>query len=263
MVDPFASALVPLTVHLDEVHHCVSFLRDSSRLKSILGKLVKWELGDTSETRFAQSFIKSELVQSRPVLNGLLVTVVAAFEEFLRTVIVSAARMRVTKSRKFQDLGESFINRHIEYSGRLLATVHSPPAHISVNYFDICRRLGTCIPDSTAIEINDTALGFIRSVTDIDTFLDCIKGIGYKISLDDMGRDRNLQGFLKTSGTRETSKELKRALNDVVLNRHKIAHSGQSYAEITEDILFEHMKVLELTATAIIHHLTKQLKDNP
>jgi hypothetical protein len=259
MAETFDSALAPFRVHLDEVRNCVAFIRNSIRLKSSLGKIVDWRLGKTHEILLADSFIKLEDLQLRPVLNGLFVTVIAAFEEFLRTIIMLAVRQKVENVKVFHELGQSFIKRHMEYSGKLLAMVNSPPAHLSLDYYDLCRRIGTCLPSSTNIEMNDIAFGFIRGLTEIETFIDCIKEIGYQLELDDFGRNRELQNLLHTRKTRETSNELRRVIHEAVSNRHKIAHSGQSHAEISEEVFTYQLSLLELTAISIVIHLNKQL----
>ncbi|MGD0660321.1 MAG: HEPN domain-containing protein [Syntrophorhabdales bacterium] len=254
---PLDAALAPFKIHLDEVRNCVAFMKASNRLQSSLGKVINWELKGTYEVALATSFVRLDPLQFRPVLNGLFVTAVAAFEDFLRSVIIVVARQKVQRSKTFHELGQSFINRHMEYSGRLLATVNSPPAHLSVDYYDLCRRLGTCLPDSKSVEINETALSFIRGVTEIETFVDCINALGYRLQLDDLSRDKELQKLLGTKKARETSKELRNSLREVVQNRHKIAHSGQSYAELTEAVFSSRLDLLELTAVSIVTHLKK------
>lgn len=255
MAGVFDKALSPFIIHLDEIRTAIAYIKESLKLKSYLGRIVNWKLGKTYEISLANSFIKNEPVQVRPVLNGLFVTVIAAFEEFLRTIIVLAARHKVQTSRTFQGLDRCFINRHMEYTGRLLASVNNPPAHLNIDFYDLCRRLGTCLPGSTNIEINETAFSYVRGITEIEIFFDCIKAIGYSIEFDDFGRDSRLQKLLQTSGTRDTSKELKETLRAVLRNRHRIAHSGQSYAEITEDVFSFQLNLLELTAICITEHL--------
>ena len=138
----------------------------------------------------------------------------------------------------------------------MLAAVNTPPAHLSIDYYDLCRRLGTCLPGSTDFEINETALTILQRVTELDTFLDCLKSLGFPFEWDDLGRDEELQKFFQTHSTRETKKELEEAIGDAVRIRHKIAHSGQSLDEITSEIFSQQLKLLELTAHGIVKHLS-------
>ena len=90
MPDVFNQALVTFMAHLDEVQHCVLYIRDSIRVKSFLGKIINWTSGKTYEISLTDSFMKLASPQLRPVYNGLFVTVIAAFEEFLRSIITLA-----------------------------------------------------------------------------------------------------------------------------------------------------------------------------
>ncbi len=258
MPNSYSRALEPLTAHFDEARDCVAYIGKTLRLRSSLGKAVNWQLGPTYETGLADSFIKLEPPEVRPLLNGLFVTVVAAFEEFLRTIIATAVRQKAGRCKTFKDMGESFIHRHMEYSGRLLAAVHNPPAHLSIDYYDLCRRLGTCLPDSTKYEVNDAALSNVRGLVELDSFFECLNALGYSVHWDDLARNKELQKLLKTRNTRNTSKELKQAIHETVRNRHKIAHSGQSFADISEDIFVDKLMLLQMTANAIASHLEKQ-----
>ena len=94
----------------------------------------------------------------------------------------------------------------MQYTSRLLVAVNNPPSYISIDYYDLCRRLGTCVPESKVFKINDTALSIVKGVTELEEFLECLESLGFSFHWDDFGRDKELQKFFQTKKTRETQK---------------------------------------------------------
>jgi hypothetical protein len=185
----------------------------------------------------------------------MFVTVMAAFEEFLRSVLVLALREKIKQAQSFKDLGEALVNRHMEYSGRLLVGLNNPPTHPPIDHFDLCRKLGTCLPESTQFELNETALSLVRDLTQLETFMECLGVFGFKLQWDDLGRERDVQQSLQTKHARETSKRLQEYLRDAVRMRNRIAHTGQAAADVGDDVLSEELAIFRATATAIAARL--------
>ena len=122
---------------------------------------------------------------------------------------------------------------------------------------DLCRRLGTCLPDSANFEVNEQAIAMVPGLTGLETFFECLVSLGYQINWDDLGRIEAVQSCCGVKGARKASCELNTAISSVVRERNKIAHSGQSYAELTEERFEVSLILLETTAKAIVQHLQK------
>ncbi len=244
MAGPFSKSLQPFTAHLEDARECASYMRDSIRLKSHLGSIVNWQSTNKTGTALARSFRSREPVAVRSVLNGLFVTVIAAFEEFLRATIVCAVK-ETGRPATFDDLGEPLMMHHMALSGRLLRGATNPPAYPSLDYFELCRRLGTCLRGSDTCELNESAFAAVGGLLGMEPFFKSLDVLGWKMKWDDLCRHKDVQALLSTKGPREAGKRMKVEIQGAVRDRHGIAHSGQSFAELT-DVVFAHkLKLFE------------------
>jgi hypothetical protein len=259
MQDPFAQAMITFSAHIDELRQNLYFINHAIKLRPMLASIVDRSNGRTPGTIAVDTFCKLHYTQNRVVVNGLYVTLIASFEELLRNLLRIAIQERVKQVDKYSDLGEKLMKRHIEYTGKILANIHKPPAHLSLDYYEICRKIGTCFPDAVTFEINETAFSIINAITDLQNFFECIEVIGFTISWDDIGRDERLQQFFTLTGTRETQKEIHIYLDNAIRHRNRIAHTGQSVADITDDEIHECISFFELLSECIVVHLNSKI----
>ena len=134
----FEASLTALLANVEDAQSSLGFFRDAIRVKAALPKALNWEGEQTYEKKLSVDFIKREAPSLRVVRNGLYITMIATFEEYLRDIIIIAVQRKASTANQYKDLGESFIKRHMDYSGRLLSMVHRPPAHLQGSIFLRC-----------------------------------------------------------------------------------------------------------------------------
>ncbi len=261
MASPFDVSLTLLLTCLDEAEGTLAYIRDSIRVQAVLGKALDWQGEQTYEKKLAASFSKHNSPSLRVARNGLYVTVIASFEQFLRETIVVAVHNKVAAAKQFRDLGDSFIKRHMDYSGRLLTMVHRPPAHLGLNFFDLCHCLGTCQQDSSAFRVNEIAFASVKGITELESFFEHITGLGFPVQWDDLGRLSDVQALFHTTRTCDTSKELARFFVSATATRNKIAHSGHTVADVDDGVLSRTSDIIRRVATGITVHLASKIGD--
>jgi len=263
MASPFDASLATLLASISEAQDILGFIRDSFRVQTALQKAIDWQGEQTYEKRLATEFIKRELPPLQVIRNGLYVIMVAAFEQFLRETIIVIVNIRVSTAKRFGDLGDSFIKRHMDYSGRLLSMVHRPPAHLGLNYYDICQRLGTCQQESIDFKVNEVAFSNVKGITELNNFLEHVSDLGVKIQWDDLGRTERLQGLFHTKRTCDASKELASAFVKITEKRNRIAHSGNTVSDVDDGIFLQDAKIIQLTAEVITEHFSSKRSGEP
>jgi hypothetical protein len=261
MAGPFHVSLTSLLTCLDEAGGTLAYIRDAIRVQAVLGKALDLQGEQTYEKKLAANFSRQNSPPLRVARNGLYVTIIASFEQFLRETIVVAVQHKIAAARQFKDLGESFINRHIEYSGRLLTMVHRPPAHLGLNFYDLCHCLGTCQQDSITFRVNEVAFANVKGITELESFFEHLTKLGFPVQWDDLGRREAVQSLLHTTRTCDTSKELTRFFTSATTIRNKVAHSGYTVADVDDEVLRRTSDVIRCVATAISEHLASKIGD--
>ena len=256
MSSPVPTWLVVFFDHIDQCKNTLIFISEATTMKRAISSVLNWNAPDKKALEEVTRFLNLKPFTTQTYINAIHVSSVAAFEEFLRQLVTHAINLHCKEVTKFCDLSEKLQDRHMIASGKLLQLKSSPPHHIKVNFFDVCQRLGTCIPKETEFQLNQIAIAnSIRDIVGLDNVFEVLRDCGVRINMDTLGRDSKIQSILKTKGTRETSNEMKNFLEDVVHKRNRIAHTGAA-SDISEEKLKNHLDALRAIAESLCQTVT-------
>jgi hypothetical protein len=255
MAGPASTSLAVFDDHLSRIETGLNFVMTALSAKKNAPTVINWG-ADRYALNEMKSFLAVEVYPEELLYNTNYLSSVAAFEEFLRKSLASAILASVTKLKNFDELDTKLQDLHMKATGRLLARRSNPPQQlIGLNFFDLCRRIGTCIPGGTKFEINAEALCLLDDSMALESFIETLNLFGYQLSFDTLGADPAIGTALRTAGTRETSKALVNFVKDMVRQRNRIAHTGTTSSEVTYEILTDHIRVLRTLAIAIAANL--------
>jgi hypothetical protein len=238
---------------LDSNAQWFEWIDASGKFESLLRDKIPWNQLDDVDRAFVQLRMKSAAPSRQLLINSLYLTMVAAFEEFLRDKIRDSTRAYAKAKQKYEDVEEPVRRTHIRESARLLRRIDSPPDYLALNVDELCRGLGSCLPNSDAVLLNPDAFADVDSLVLLENFASRIAIFGIDCSFDILGRDPNVRSSLKMSrgGAREVSKALSVELGVMRRNRNRIAHTGGNAADVTVDVLSDHRSLLK-TITSVI-----------
>lgn len=234
-MNKITSNLLAFETHLDELLLLIDNNEFIPKLKGSLNNIVNWNGIAQEQKQLVQDFYKLKPAPSRSLFNSIYLSAVASFESYLMQTIEAVIENLNSKCTNFEKLPQIFINKHIELTGKILSTVHSPPAHLSIDFFKISKTIGTVIPKSEKIELNTEIAGFVRQLLELEGFISFISDCDIKIDFDTICNHQQIKELFGTTKTRDTSHQLKTFLEETKKMRNRIAHTGQSASDITSE----------------------------
>jgi len=252
---------VQTTTFLSQIESAVSWLdwiRGATRFEEIFRDRIPWANLKLHEIPIVQTKLRHPAPEQRLILNALYVTVVAAFEEYLRQLVILLSD-EYTKSRPtWNEDSEGLFKLNVRASARMLRKMDSPPDHLTIDFWDICRELGTCHPSTTAVTLNSIALAAdVESLIKLENFMACAHAFGADLNFDILGKDDAICNAFKVkkSAARENSKLVREAAAEISRLRNRIAHTGVNASDITEDVLRRDIDIVKVVATVFDAHI--------
>lgn len=233
--------------HIEDCWAWLAWTDEAAAFGSVLKSKIPWDELQGDEKSAVSRHLNTTIPQGRTLLNALYLTMVSAFEEYLRSTIKEAAQGISSKSLTFEALRPEIRRLHIQESARLLRRVDSPPDYLVINEVDLCKALGSCVPGSTRVELNPEALSDVEGLLKLQTFFDRLRAFGVSLSFDELGSRKSVKQALglPKSGNRDTAKALQEELTHMGRFRNRIAHTGANAADVTSSIAALHRNILK------------------
>src|SRR5438270_6196536 len=128
----FAPAIREFEASLSDVEDNLGFVESAAWLRPRLGELLNWSaLGEESRIR-CQSFMGQKNVQLDLIYRGMFVLIAGAFEQLIRRCLRDAVAHISTTSPRYVDLDTELVRQNVMRTGRALATILDPPAHLDL-----------------------------------------------------------------------------------------------------------------------------------
>lgn len=226
--------LKELSILIGEIVEDAAFVTVAAQLRPRLSGFIRWDGIGAEERGIVQSFLR--IKESRPegLYGPLLVRLLAAFERYVRTLIVWAVERHNEAASKYDDLSPTLANRHRLLTGRVLASAELPD-HLVFDIAVLIENLATCRAGGAgAFRLNSSVFtaaiaGF--SPKHLETALESID-IGD--CWDRVGNDAQLSSLLGTTGSRLTGNRAKEKLKELSRLRNRLAHGGDDAPLISE-----------------------------
>lgn len=231
----------------------LAWIDGANHFESILKGRIPWnELGN-DEKKIVQERLKSVSPENQILLNSFYVTMVAGFEEFLRSAIRDHVNQISQKKLNYDQVDKGVLRLNIRESAKLLRRMDSPPDYLAFNEVDLCRGIATCIPGSTKVELNSVALAEIDGLIKLESFMERIVALGKSLSWDYIGGQQVVKEAMKMEKEkpRHIGKLVSEELESVASNRNRIAHMGGHAADVTLQILRDHRRLLRALGDVI------------
>lgn len=226
--------LEELTILLGEISTDADFVAVAAQLRPRLNGIVRWEGMSAEERNIVQSFLKIKESRTEGLYGPLLVRLFAAFERYLRTLIVWTVDQHNSVAGKYDDISPTMAQRNRLLTGRVLALAEFPD-HLMFDIPVLIENLATCKSGGAgsfrlnSIVFGSGIAGF--SPKNLDTALESIDIDNY---WDALGKDTKLTAILGTKGARQTGTEAKDKLKEFSRLRNHLAHGGDGIPAISE-----------------------------
>ncbi len=245
---------------LDEISLHATFIDESrSVINQITPYLDQQSLNLNPALKNGYFSYKQTLGQVRPddITTALTLQGCAAFEWYLRSLVVKSAESISNKYSNYSDVPDQVLQSNIHLTGRLLSIQANAQPHDRVNTDSYCKNLGDCHSQGSSFQLNSDVFGKFSSTFDGETIENLLKRVGFNLVWDDIGRNPAVKTFTGETGPRRAGLSMKAKLNDLVINRNNIAHRGDGSVTSTNSQLCHDLELLSLLAS----RLTKLVQD--
>ncbi len=248
-----SAARLAFDANFDAGQGWLDWISEASKFEAILRDKIPWESLAGQEIATVQTRLKTVVPPSSLLMNSFYVTMVAGFEEYLRSYIREQAQKISLSNISFSDMDMKLIRMNMRESARLLKRLEAPPDYIRFDEGDLCRQLGTSVPGSKRVELNGDALAEVDGLLKLTSFMERIDVFEKKLTWDQLGGQQAIKTSLNLTGAkpREVGKALSAELNTIARYRNRIAHTGWAAADVTGPIAKQHRDILAATVAVI------------
>lgn len=240
-----------LTILLGELSADTDFVAAAAQLRPRLNGVVRWEGMGAEERNIVQSFLKINESRTEGLYGPLLVRLLAAFERYLRTLIVWTVDQHNSVAGKYEDISPTIARRNRLLTGRVLALAEFPD-HLMFDIPTLIGNLATCTPGSAgSFRLNSVVFGSGIagfSPRHLDTALE---SVDIDNCWDALGKDTRLTTILGTKGARQTGTEAKDKLKELSRLRNRLAHGGDGIPSISETYLRDAISFISAFSRAL------------
>lgn len=254
-MSPIQNNLFVFETHIDDLVNIVNSYEVTLNIGSFLNNIIDWTKITEEQKRSIGLFFKKKDIQVQSLNNALFVSIVAEFESFLVITIRSILDKINLEQIEFKKINDKLISKHIELTGKILSNFYNPPQQINIDFYSICRNIGSCFPDTKSYTLNTEIALFIKQILELESFFEFCTNCNYNISFDIISNDTTLRNVFGTTKVRETSNTIKDYLKETLKNRNRIAHTGQSASDISNKDLRNAAEKFKILAKAIVLNL--------
>jgi len=252
-----------LDAYLQELAECLEFVRASTRLRPRLGEHVNWPGTGAAEKQLINSFLNRKTVREQLIYRALYVSTHAAFEQFVRDLVVTAADYICANIDSYENLWAELQSEHIYRTGQAMATVYQPLEHYDFDYEKLSRNIGTSVGGGGKFTLNSDALALVWGTFTPDNLDKVVNRVTVALNWDSLAKHGELAACFGDGRTRDLAKAVRASLELMVKNRNRIAHSTGIAAEVEEPQLREQIRFVRAfchaLATLMKSELTKKV----
>ena len=244
-----------MQVALDELLVQVKSIERTTRLNEELvefARVLPKHLLSPSASSLRRSVRQMGLTGMQPVLDGSILLLVAAFEQFVTDAIVSFSEELPKRIPAYSDLPKAIRSANEKQTGEILVQGRSMFTVYERQYF--VENLRNCQSGATPYVLNGEAIAFNRRNLRAGRLGELFVRIGLKDVWSSLGSTGSLQHW-SGRGAKVTISQAKNQLNQLILTRNQIAHRVGS-TTVGPEVVRSHIRF----ERALARSLTKALE---
>ncbi len=245
-----------LDAYLDEVVACSSFLERSLDLRPHIYTMLDNNALDDSKRELVNSFYSHSDLRIDLTHRSVYASNAAYFENFIRKIAIAAIKIQNRKKIKVEKAKVKLIDENIYRSGQALSSIRSPHTYHKFDHSSIADAILNNADNTKELILHPEAL-VINAGSTTDKNIENLFARGdIIINWDNLCKKSELSNFFSIKGPRETSKETKLRLNNMVEHRNRIAHQGASASDIEYQDLNDQIKFISAFSTDLLKFLS-------
>jgi hypothetical protein len=197
------------------------------------------------------------------IFAALLMQAFAAFEWFIRGILLSSIKYIDENTKSYCDLSSNIAMKNIHFSGRALSIQNEAKEYNKIDIDQYCKNLGGCYSDSESFQLNSSAFGMFMKNINSDTLEEMLNRVGYKINWDRICRKNDIKELVNEKTARKAGNAVKEIINNMSSKRNEIAHQGDGSKVVGVSELRGYLNIIETVSINIAKDLEEYLKNYP
>ena len=191
----------------------------------------------------------------QPILDGAVLLLVAAFEQFVSAVIIELAEELPKIVPVYRDLPKSVQSANERFTGEALSRMRSRFADYTLRRF--VDNLRDCQAGKTPYVLNGEAMTLNDRNLTQGVLQDLISRLGINDIWNPVSASRPLKRWSGKGGAKVAQSRSKNRLNELVQQRNYIAH-GIAHTTLGSEVIREHIRFQRVLSGA----LAKSIEDH-
>jgi hypothetical protein len=253
-----SAALDELKARIAEIKADLTFVALATQLRPRIGDVVQWQAaGEVLE--LVRQFMSAKSNRPEGVYGPLLVRLLAAFERFMRLLIVQSVEHRASGAETYDELSKTISQRNLILTGRVLATIDAPRDHLTLDIESLISNLASCKRGSGSFRLNSQAFSATVTGASPSVIEKALQYVDVSDCWDGVGANVALAKQLQTRGTRATGDRAHERLKELWRWRNHLAHGGDEEIALTESQLLEAIDFVDSFSAALDIVVKKRL----
>ena len=255
-----AGALDELNARISELRADLTFVALAAQLRPRIGDVVQWNAVGVGEVlELVKKFMGAKSSRPEGVYGPLLVRLLAAFERYLRLLVIQSVEQRTSGAVTYDKLSETLRKRNLILSGRALAAIDDPRDHLTLDFESLISNLASCKPGSGSYRLNAQAFSGTVTGASPSVIDKALQYVDVSNCWDGVGGNATLAKLLKTKGPRATGVRAQERLKELWRWRNHLAHGGDEEIALTEFQLHEAIDFVDSFGVALDTAVKKRL----
>ena len=253
-----AIALDELNARIAELRADLTFVALAAQLRPRIGDVVHWQaVGEVLD--LVKQFMNAKSSRPEGVYGPLLVRLLAAFERYLRLLIVQSVERRASGASTFDELSETLSKRNLILTGRVLAAIDAPRDHLTLDIEALISNLASCKRGSGSFRLNTQAFSATVTGASPAVIEKALQYVDVSDWWDGVGANAALAKHLQTKGARATGDRAHERLKELWRWRNHLAHGGDEEIALTESQIREAIDFVDSFSAALDKVVEKRL----
>ena len=250
-----------LNTRITELKADLGFVALAAQLRPRIGAVVRWQ-ATGPVLQLVKQFMSARSSRPEGVYGALLVRLLAAFERYLRMLIIQSVEQRVSGVRTYDELPAKLSNRNLVLTGRVLAAIDAPRDHLTLDIDSLVANLASCKRGSDSFRLNAQAFSATITGASPAVIEKALQNVDVTGCWDGVGANTSLAKLLETKGARATGNRACERLKELWRWRNHLAHGGDEEIALSELQLSEAIDFVALFSAVLDSTVKKQLKSH-
>jgi hypothetical protein len=213
--------------------------------------------GDVVE--LARRFVNAKASRPAGVYGPLLIRLLAAFERYLRSLVVQSVNQRASRALTYDDLSATLARRNLILTARVLLAADTPLDHLKLDVDSLICNLASCKRGSSSYRLNADAFSATVTGSAPPIIERAMQQVDVSNLWDGLGASPPLAKLLQTRGARATGARAYERLRELCRWRNQLAHGGDDEIALTEVQLRDAIDFVGLFSAALDATVAKRL----